>query len=221
MPYANRGEAGERLANDGEMRRLIDADTIALGLTRGGVAVAAALARAAGLPLDVIIVRKIGAPGSPEYAIGAIAEDGEPVLNAAEVRALGVTPAELAEVVESKRREIARQRGLYRGGRPLADVRGKTVLLVDDGIATGLTMRAAISRVRSGDARRIVVAVPVGPSATIERLESEGVTVVCPDRPATFWAVGMHYADFSPVEDDEVVDLLRGAGGAENASRAA
>jgi putative phosphoribosyl transferase len=193
------------------LQRLAGPDTIALGLTRGGVAVAAALARRLGVPLDAIIVKKIGAPGNPEYAIGAIAETGEPVINSAEARALGVDEAHLTATVAEKRREMNRQRDLYRGGRPLANLKERTVLLVDDGIATGLTMRAAIAATRAAGARHVVVAVPVGSPAALDRLKTEGTEVVCPEQPTDFWAVGAYYEDFLPVGDEEVTRLLREA----------
>lgn len=222
MFYSNRRDAGRRLAREESLRRLSGPETIALGLTRGGVEVAAELAHQLGIALDAIIVKKIGSPGNPEYAIGAIAESGEPVVNAGEVRAFGIEEADLAEVVAEKRRQIARQRNLYRGGRPLPALGGRTVLLVDDGIATGLTMRAAVAAVRQAGARHVVVVVPVGPDSTLARFEREGVEVVCPERPLDFWAVGTYYADFSPVEDDDVVRLLREAGvGGSGAARAA
>jgi putative phosphoribosyl transferase len=183
-----------------------------LGLPRGGVVVAAEVARALGAPLDVVIVRKLGAPFQPEYAIGAIGEDGivlvdDPVVDALELRAA------LPRLIERERRELRRRIDRYRRGRTGIDVRGRTVLLVDDGIATGATARVAAEVTRLRGARRIVLAVPVGPQDVAERFAGHVDEVVCLLQPDDFRAVGSVYRSFEATGDAEVVRLLAEAEG--------
>jgi len=200
--FADRVDAGRRLAEalDGMVAR----DALVLGVPRGGVVVAAEIARALGLELDVVIVRKIGAPGQPEYAIGALDADG---------RVLGGDPARvdaayLRHAAEEGRAEIARRLQAYRGPRPRPRIAGREVVLVDDGIATGFTVRAAVESVRSSGAARIVVAAPVAAPGAISRLADAADEVIVLAEPAGFYAVGQFYRDFSQTTDAEVISLL-------------
>jgi len=206
MLFEDRRDAGSQLAS--ALCEYAGPSTVVLGLTRGGVVVAAEVARALGVPLEAIITRKIGAPGNPEYAIGAIAEGGEPVLNEAEIHLLGISEAYLHHAISEQKREIAQLQAVYRGGHPLTGLSGKTVVLVDDGIATGYTMRAAVEAVRRLGAARIVVAVPVGPRETIQAFRRVVDAVVCLASPEPFFAVGAFYEDFSQVTDEMVKRCL-------------
>jgi predicted phosphoribosyltransferase len=207
-PFANRREAGRELAT-----RLLAYrsrhDVIVLGLPRGGVPVAFEIAEALGTPLDVFVVRKLGMPGHAEFAIGAIASGGVRVLSEDVVRAYGLADAAIEAVSERERAELARREREYRGGRPLLDLRGRTVILVDDGLATGSTMRAAVEAVRALQPSRTVVAVPVGAPDTCEAFGHITDETVCARTPEPFAAVGMWYADFSQTTDEEVHALLR------------
>lgn len=207
MRFANRREAGRALA-----QRLADfagrSDVIVLGLPRGGVPVAAEVARALGAPLDACVVRKLGVPGLEEVAMGAIASGGVRVLVDEVFRWRPEGFDALEEVTARELRELARREEAYRGIRPFPDLRGKTVLLVDDGLATGATMRAAIARVRAGEAGQVIVAVPVGAANTCERLAREADEVVVLLASEDFGAVGQFYADFSQTTDEEVCALL-------------
>ncbi len=181
---------------------------IVLALPRGGVPVAAEVARSLGAPLDVIVVRKLGVPFQPELGFGAIGEGGIRVLDHDLIRRIHLSERDIAEVEANERRELHRRVRLYRGGRPPTDVVGRTVVIVDDGLATGGTARAAVQVVRAMGARRIVLAVPVAPSGTVRELESEADQVVCLVTPSPFYGVGQWYDDFSQTSDDEVADLL-------------
>ena len=182
-----------------------------LALPRGGVPVAYEVARELHAPLDVFIVRKLGLPQFPELAMGAIASGGVMVLDDDLVRRAGVTDAQLRAVAEVERRELARREERYRGGRGAPDVAGRTVILVDDGLATGSTMRAAISAVRQEGAKRVVVAVPIAPPETCETLRVEADDMVCALTPEPFVAVGRWYEDFTQTSDEEVQELLADA----------
>ncbi|ARQ68560.1 phosphoribosyltransferase family protein [Streptomyces marincola] len=208
MIYADRADAGRRLAH--ELRDLRDQDVVVLGLPRGGVPVAAEVASALHAPLDIEVVRKLGAPAQPEVALGAIAEDsGARVLNERLLRATGTGEEELASVEAAERTELARRARAYRGGRPPLSVAGRTVVIVDDGIATGATARAACRSARQRHAERIVLAVPVAPGGDDGGVRADADAFVCPERPADFMAVGQFYRDFRPTTDDEVVACLR------------
>jgi len=206
MLFEDRRDAGSQLAS--ALCEYAGPNTVVLGLTRGGVVVAAEVARALGAPLEAIITRKIGAPGNPEYAIGAIAEAGEPVLNEAEIHLLGISESYLRRAISEQEREIAQLQAIYRGGQPLTGLGGKTVVLVDDGIATGYTMRAAVEAIRRLGAASVVVAVPVGPRETIQAFRHVVDAVVCLASPEPFFAVGAFYADFSQVTDEMVERCL-------------
>jgi predicted phosphoribosyltransferase len=181
---------------------------LVLALPRGGVPVAAEVARALGAPMDVFIVRKLGLPGQEELAMGAIATGGVRVLNEALVHAVGVPADVIDEVAAREAEELSRRERLYRGDRPLPDVRGQTVILVDDGLATGASMLAAIEALRRLDPARIVVAVPTAAPDTCEALRAEVDDVICAVTPEPFYGVGQWYQDFSQTTDEEVRDLL-------------
>lgn len=183
-------------------------DVIVLALPRGGVPVGYEVARALHVPLDIYLVRKLGVPGRPELAMGAIAMGGVRVLNEDVIEALGIPESVVDTVAAAETREIERRDRLYRGDRPPPAVHGKTVIVVDDGLATGATMRAAIAALRAQDPARIVVAVPTAARETCDELRRGADEVMCLTTPSPFYAVGAWYADFSATEDDEVRDLL-------------
>jgi predicted phosphoribosyltransferase len=182
-------------------------DVIILGLARGGVEVAFEIAQALRLPLDVFLVRKLGVPGYEELAMGAISSGEVQVIDPDVVESFGLSEAEINRVIKTERRELERREQVYRGGRQL-DLQGRTVILVDDGIATGSTMRAAIAAVRESGAARVVVAVGVAPLSTYLILGSEADEVVCLMTPRDFWAVGQFYDDFPQLTDEDVRTLL-------------
>lgn len=208
MPMADRVAAGRLLAEwlaDYRGRR----DLLVLALPRGGVPVAAQVAAALSAPLDLMLVRKLGLPGYPELAMGAIAQGGVRVLNEEVVRGYGIDAATVDAVAASEQRELERRGRAYRGDRPLPTVAGRCVILVDDGLATGATMRAAIEATRQLGASEVVVAVPVAPRDTLDALAPRVDRLVCPHVPPGFRAVGQWYADFPQTGDEEVVALLR------------
>jgi len=209
--FRDREEAG-RLLGEHLRRQLAGQETSVLGIPRGGVVVAGHVAAALDAPLDVIVPRKLGAPGNPELAVGALAlADGEDIALVDErtVAALGVSRAYLAEEIERQRREIERREAAYREGRPPARLEGRVAVLVDDGIATGLTARAAARAVQRLAPREVVVAVPVAPPETVREFTAEGVRLEALETPSPFGAVGRFYVDFRQVEDDEVMAVLR------------
>jgi predicted phosphoribosyltransferase len=205
--FANRAEAGQLLAG-----KLLDYagrdDVIVLGLPRGGVPVAFEVAQRLRVPLDIFIVRKLGVPGFEELAVGAIASGGVRVLNKDVARALP-NAAEVIEAVTARETtELERREQSYRDGRPAPELGGKTVILVDDGLATGATMRAGVAALRQRDVAKIVVAAPVGAPETCRELQDEVDDIVCAMAPEYFQAVGQYYEDFSQTSDDEVSELL-------------
>jgi len=206
-PFKDRRSAGRKLAE-----KLKDyagrPEVVVLALPRGGVPVGYEVAQALGAPLDVFLVRKLGVPGHEELAMGAIATGGVRVLNEDVVRALSPPQDIIDEVTAAEQRELARREQLYRGARPAPDVRGKTVILVDDGLATGSTMRAAAEALRREGAARIVAAVPVGARLVCEQVQSCVDEMLCAITPEPFFAVGLWYQDFSPTTDGEVGSLL-------------
>jgi putative phosphoribosyl transferase len=181
---------------------------VVLGLPRGGVPVAAEVAHALDAPLDVFVVRKLGVPGQRELAMGAIASGGVRVVNASVVHALRLRDEDIDAVAREEQVELERRERAYRGDRAPAVTAGRRVVLVDDGLATGATMKAALGAVRAQGATDIVVAVPTGAAQTCAELAADGATVVCLSQPEPFHAVGLSYADFSETTDDEVRDLL-------------
>ncbi|MBX6365403.1 MAG: dienelactone hydrolase family protein [Gemmatimonadetes bacterium] len=208
--FANRVEAGRELA---ERLRPYEhrPDVIVLALPRGGVPVGYEVARALDVPLDIFLVRKLGVPGQPELAMGALASGGTVVLNHSVIQALGIPREAIDRVADEERRELARREEAYRGRRPAVDVADRTVILVDDGVATGSSMRAAVAALRRRGPARIVVAIPVAPRETCEELRREADDVVCLDTPDPFYAVGLAYRDFTQTSDDDVRRLLEDA----------
>jgi predicted phosphoribosyltransferase len=204
--FRDRREAGRLLAQ--KLAPYADRDPVVVGLPRGGVPVAFEVARALAAPLDVFVARKLGVPAQPELAMGAIAENGARVLNPEVVGDAGVSDDELAAVETRERAELERRAALYRGGRAPSDLRGRVVIVVDDGLATGATARAAVEGVRRRGARSIVLAVPIAARATVAALAREVDEVVCVEAPRDLRAVGEWYTDFSATTDDEVLELL-------------
>lgn len=205
--YADRLAAGSALAAALQQFAGRD-DVVVLGLPRGGVPVAHEVAKALAAPLDVFVVRKIGMPGHEEFAVGAIASGGTQVLDEDLIRRYQLSEPAIEAVCRRERIELERRERLYREGRPLIAVEGRLVILVDDGLATGSTMRAAIQAVRALRPSRIVVAAPVGAAETCRALARMADAVICPFTPEPFSAVGLWYGDFSPTSDDEVRALL-------------
>jgi len=201
--FRDRADAGRALAGLLERYRGA-AGVLVLGLPRGGVPVAAEVAAALGAPLDVFVVRKLGVPGREELAMGAIASGGVRVLNQGVVDALAIAPSAVEEVAAREGEELARRERHYRAGRPAPDVAGRLVIVVDDGLATGSTMRAAVTALRLQRSDRIVVAVPVGAAVTCRELRADADEVVCASTPSPFRAVGEWYEDFSPTGDDQI-----------------
>jgi putative phosphoribosyl transferase len=181
---------------------------LVLALPRGGVAVAAEVARILGAPLDVLVTRKIGYPPQPELGLGAIAEGGEPVYDHGRLAAIGLEPADLRATAERERAELARRVRVYRGGQPPPDVTGRLVVLVDDGVATGVTARAALRAIRARGAARTILAVPVGPPGTARQMKREADEVVVLASPAGFRSVGEWYVTFGQLTDADVLSLL-------------
>jgi putative phosphoribosyl transferase len=210
--FSDREQAGELLAE--RVAELSLPDPLVLALPRGGVPVAVPVARRLGAPLDLALVRKIGAPGSPELAAGAImvgAGVEEIVYNDEVLAMAGLRREELSDAVAQRRAELDERRRRYLGGRDPEPVAGRSVIVVDDGIATGATMRAALQGLRRQQPGRLVLAVPVAPPDTLARLRSLVDDLVCLDAPTPFWAVGQHYRDFAQVSDDDVVSALEAA----------
>jgi len=208
--FRDREDAGRQLAQRLGRYRL--ERPIVLALPRGGVPLAYQVAEALAAPLDVLPVRKLGCPGRSEIGIGAIALDGEPIWDWQAMRTLRVSEVDLAQIEAGERLELERQRRLFRGDRPMPDLRGRTVIIVDDGLATGATARAAIQAVRSLGAKRLVLAVPVGAPDAVAALWQQVDDLVCLVCPAPFIAVGLWYRDFGPVPDATVITLLERAG---------
>jgi putative phosphoribosyl transferase len=205
--FLDRRDAGRQLAN-----RLSEyaerPDVLVLALPRGGVPVAYEVARALHAPLDVVLVRKLGVPGHEELAMGAVASGGVRVLDPEVIRVAHVTSQELEAVTEAEQRELDRRAIEYRGARPFPTIRGRTVILVDDGLATGATMRAAIMALRQEHPARLVVAAPVAPPQTCDDFRAIADDVVCAITPDPFYAVGLWYEDFGQTSDAEVRELL-------------
>jgi len=205
--FSDRREAGRVLA-DAMAGYRAAADLLVLGLPRGGVPVAWEVAAALRAPLDVFVVRKLGAPRWEELAVGALASGGLVVLNNDVVRSLRISDEQIAQVIAKESAELTRRETAYRGGREPIQPAGKTVILVDDGIATGASMLAAVRAIRTANPVKIVIAVPVAPPAPYRQLANAADDIVCVEVPATFLAVGEYYRDFSQTSDDEVRQLL-------------
>lgn len=209
--FKDRDDAGRSLA-----RALFDyrnSDAVVLGIPRGGVPVAYRVASELGMPLDVIIVRKLGVPGQPEVAMGAVGEDGVLIVNQDVLAAVSVSEAEFAREVADERREVVDRAGRLRGDAPPQPLTGRTAIIVDDGVATGATTRAACEVARAHGASKVVLAVPVGAADTLAALRTVADDVVCLSVPRHFWAVGEAYEDFSQVPDRDVVAMIERASG--------
>lgn len=208
-PYRDRRTAGRVLAKDHTLVRLAeDDDVLILALPRGGVPVADEIATALDATMDVFLVRKLGLPSQPELAMGAIASGGVRLFNAELLESAGISAEEFTEVLNRETRELERREALYRGGRPAPNVAGRSVVVVDDGLATGFTMRAAIAALRRAGARHLTVAVPVGSRQACAEIAEEVETLVCPLQPEPFHAVGLWYDNFTPTEDSEVCECI-------------
>ena len=207
LPVKNRKAAGQALAEALQQYKERD-DVIVLGLPRGGVPVAVEVAEALGAELDLMLVRKLGTPGQKELAMGAIASGGSRVMNEGVVRSLNISKEAILRVEEAERKELQRREQAYRGERPFPVLSNRCVILVDDGLATGATMRAAVDAVRQGGPQHLVVAVPVAPADTLEMLSKQVDNLVCLAVPEYFRAIGLCYIDFSQVSDDEVRQIL-------------
>lgn len=210
MRFQDRRDAGRRLA--ALLAGQVGADALVLALPRGGVPVAAEVAGRLGLDMDVLLVRKLGVPGHEELAMGAIATGGAVVLNEDLLDQLQIGQAAIARVRAREQRELQRRERVYRGNRALPALAGREVVLIDDGLATGATMRAAVAAVRQQRPRKIVVAVPVAPPETVAILEREADAVLCLLTPSPFYGVGYWYQDFAQTTDEEVCGLLRHGG---------
>jgi putative phosphoribosyl transferase len=210
MPFRDRREAGRRLAE--RLSGLRASSPLVLGLPRGGVPVAFEVADALGAPLDVLVVRKLGVPFQPELGMGAVGEDGVRVLNRDVLRQAGVTESQLAEVEARERAAVEERAVRLRRGRPAIPLEGRTAVIVDDGLATGGTARAAVHVARARGADRVILAVPVAPPETVAALRRDADDVVAVETPEPFFAIGGWYADFSPTSDEEVIELLTVAG---------
>jgi putative phosphoribosyl transferase len=209
--FTDRADAGRRLGK--KLAPLRGSDILVLGLPRGGVPVAYEVARELNAPMDVIVVRKLGVPFQPELAMGAVGEGGIRIINDQVVRGALITPQEVATAERRERQEVERQAQRFRAGRPRVDVAGRTVVVVDDGIATGSTARAACQVARHQGAARVILAAPVGSPSSADALRGDCDDVLCLHAPASFSSVGQWYADFSPVPDAEVTALLQRAAG--------
>lgn len=205
--YQNRQQAGRQLAE--KLQHLADRDLLVLALPRGGVPVAYEIAKSLHAPLDLMVVRKLGVPGQEELAFGAIASRGIRVLNSAVVRKLGIGEETIEEVADREQAELQRRAQAHRGDEPEPPLEGRYVILTDDGLATGSTMRAGIHALRQHRPESVVVAVPVGPPDSVRQVQDEADEVVCPSTPASFAAVGQWYVEFDQVSDDTIRDLLQ------------
>jgi putative phosphoribosyl transferase len=206
MRFRDREEAGRLLAE--RLREYAGEAPLVLALPRGGVAVGYEIARALDAPLDVMMVRKLGVPWHPELGMGALAEGGAVYINREVLQEAELEPDELRAVIAEEASELERRVQRYRGGRPLPELKGRTVILVDDGLATGGTARAAIRALRGFGAGRIILAVPVAASQTAELLREEVDALVCVQEPGNLWAIGTWYEDFHQMSDEEVLVLL-------------
>ena len=205
--FADRLDAGKRLAS--ALENFAGENAIVLAIPRGGVIVGYEIAKALNLPLDVIIPRKIGAPDNPELAIGAMTEDGTIILDGNLIAFMGVPEDYIKEESERQKREIERRLKFYRQNEPYPNLRDHDIIIVDDGIATGSTMKAALASVKNRGAKTVTVAVPVGPPSTIKELKKQADRVVCLYTPEYFQAIGQFYRDFSQTTDEEVIQLLK------------
>ena len=208
MAFRDRSDAGRRLAK--ALSKYEDSNTVVLALPRGGVPVAAEVAAALNAPLDLVLVRKIGVPVQPELAMGAVVDGADPIIvrNDEVIEFSGTTAREFDEACARELAEIERRRQLYIGERARVEIAGHVVILIDDGIATGATTRAALQAIRKRKPKELVLAVPVAPPETIRQLRQEADTLICLETPENFGAIGYFYRDFRQVSDREVIDIL-------------
>jgi len=204
--FRDREEAGKRLAE--AVKRFKGEDVVVLGIPRGGLVVAGEVAKALGAPLDIVVTRKIEAPGEPEYALGAVTQEGDVIMDRQAAESVGASPEYLESQVRKKREEVKERMQRLRGDAPYPRLEGKLVIIVDDGIATGSSVVAAVMSVRKRKPKEIVVAVPVAPADAIETLAEEGAKVVCLETPGLFFAIGEFYRNFDQVDDLEVRRIL-------------
>jgi len=204
--FRDREEAGKRLAE--AVKRFKGEDVVVLGIPRGGLVVAGEVAKALGAPLDIVVTRKIEAPGEPEYALGAVTQEGDVIMDRQAAESVGASPEYLESQVRKKREEVKERMQRLRGDAPYPRLEGKLVIIVDDGIATGSSVVAAVMSVRKRKPKEIVVAVPVAPAEAIEALAEEGAKVVCLETPGLFFAIGEFYRNFDQVDDLEVRRIL-------------
>lgn len=212
MPFLNRDDAGRRLA--AALEKYKGEDVVVFALPRGGAPVAAPIATSLDAPLDLVLVRKIGVPFQPELAMGAVADGGAAVIvrNDDVIAMADVSEREFEDVCAREREEIERRRRLYLGGRPHPEARGRVAIVVDDGIATGATTRAALRAVRAREPRKLVLAVPVGPTETLDSLRPEVDEIICLEAYENFGAIGFFYRDFRQIGDEEVIEILNKCG---------
>jgi predicted phosphoribosyltransferase len=208
--FYDRTDAGRRLAK--LLKRRIQGPCIVLAIPRGGVVVGYEVAKELGCPLDVVISRKVGAPAQPELAVGAVAEDGVVFVDEEIAGLVGVSRDYVERRAREELREVRRRAEEYRGGREMPDLSGKTVILVDDGLATGLTMMAAVHMARNKGAEKVVVAVPVSPPETVAKLRRHADEVICLETPTNFYAIGQFYERFDQLTDEETNSILRKSG---------
>jgi putative phosphoribosyl transferase len=204
--FRDRTEAGRKLA--AALTEFRGKDLVILAIPRGGVVVAAEVARALGAPLDIVVTRKIEAPGEPEYALGAVTQEGDVIVDRQAAESLGASKEYLDSQVKKKREEVNERMKRFRGDAPYPNVEGKVVVIVDDGIATGSSVAAAVMSVRKRKPKEVVVAVPVAPKDAVETLTSDGTRVVCLETPGAFLAIGEFYGIFDQVDDEEVKLIL-------------
>ena len=208
MIFKDRQEAGYKLISKLQKYKN-KADVIVLGLPRGGIVTAFEIAKGLNLPLDLVVTRKIGAPDNPEFAVGAITEKGEGIFNEATISIYGISQRYIDKEIKKEKKEAERRLRVYRENRPPLNLQGKIAILVDDGVATGLTLRAAIKSVKIKNAKKIVVAVPVIAQDSLEKIENEVDEVVCLDSPLYLSAIGSFYESFTQTEDEEVIELMK------------
>lgn len=204
--FADRVDAGRKLAK--YLKRFYQGSCVVMAIPRGGIVVGYEVAKELKCPLDVVITRKVGAPGQPELAVGAVSEDGAIFIDEEIAAILGVSKTYVEQKAEEEKKEIQRRAQIYRRGRPMSPLRGRTVVLVDDGLATGLTMKAAVHMARHQGAGKIIVAVPVAPPETVEKLKKIADDVVVLETPTQFFAIGQFYDKFEQLEDQEVLNIL-------------
>lgn len=210
MMFLDRRDAGKKLAEklDHYKNRK---DAIVIGLPRGGVVVAYEIAKKLNLPLDIIASKKVGMPGQPEFAIGAVTAEGKEVFDLRSVQSFGLERSDLEKIIQSAKTEAKRRMSAYRPGREVLNLKGRTVILVDDGVATGMTMQATLLSARSYGAKNIIIAVPLIPKDQVKEFERLSEELVYLDSPVNFGAIGLFYQDFSQVEDDTVIQLMKSA----------